>query len=40
MGRAAASLLLMDTSASKMRHYISFTPEIIVRGSTAQPREA
>lgn len=40
MGRAAARLLLLDSQAPRVRQYISFTPELIVRSSTAQPAES
>lgn len=37
MGRAAARLLLTDPVESKVRQYVSFRPELIVRNSTAEP---
>lgn len=40
MGRAAARLLLTDSEAPRDQHYISFTPELIVRSSTAKPWQA
>lgn len=37
MGRAAARLLLTDSAESRVRQYVSFRPELIVRSSTAEP---
>lgn len=37
MGKAAGKLLLEDPSGPPIRRYISFTPELIVRESTAPP---
>jgi len=37
MGQAAASLILERSAESKSGPYISFTPELIVRQSTAPP---
>lgn len=40
MGQAATRLLLRAPDAPKLRQYVSFTPELIVRMSTAEPAES
>lgn len=40
MGRAAARLMLADPQSQKSRQYVTFTPELVVRKSTAEPVDA